>query len=100
MPNKLVRDNIPDIIKKAGKIPITHIANEQEYLKRLIEKLQEEVNEFIDNKKIEELADILEVIYAISNFKNYEKKDLEILREKVAKEKGGYKNKIVLDKIE
>jgi len=100
MPNRLVRDNIPEIIKKAGKVPVTHIADDEEYWKKLKEKLQEEVNEFCEDSSKDEMADILEVIYAICGLKKFDKKELELLREEKAKEKGEYKNKVVLDTVE
>ena len=95
--NKLVRDKIPEIIKKKGTVPISHIASGDEYWQKLKEKLQEEVNEFLEDENDEELADILEVIYAICDFKKIGKDELEVLRKKKAKERGGFKNKIILD---
>ena len=95
--NKLVRDKIPEIIKNKGATPITHIANDEEYWQKLKEKLQEEVNEFIEDSNEEELADILEVIHAICDFKNFDKEKLELLRKKKAEERGGFKDKIILD---
>ena len=95
--NKLVRDKIPDIIKNKGAIPITHIASNNEYWLKLKEKLQEEVDEFVKDSNEEELADILEVIYAICDFKKIDKNRLELLRKKKAKERGGFKDKIILD---
>lgn len=62
---KLVRNNIPQIIKKSGKNPLYFVADEFEYKKHLKEKLLEEVLEFIESEEIEELADILEVLEAI-----------------------------------
>jgi predicted house-cleaning noncanonical NTP pyrophosphatase (MazG superfamily) len=100
MLNKLVRDNIPEIIKKAGKVPITHIASDEEYWKNLKEKLLEEVNEFCEDSSKDEMADILDVINAIYDLKKFYKKELEILRLEKAKEKVEYKNKIILDRIE
>ncbi len=97
--NKLIRDKIPEIIKKKGKIPIIHIASNDEYYKKLKEKLQEEVNEFLKEGNEEELADILEVIYAICGFKKIDKEKLELLRKKKARERGGFKDRIILDEI-
>jgi len=97
--NKLVRDKIPKIIKNKGAVPITHIADDEEYWQKLKEKLQEEVDEFLKNSNEEELADILEVIYAICDFKNFDKEKLELLRKKKAKEKGRFRDKIILDEI-
>jgi len=75
--NKLVRDKIPEIIKDNGNIPITHIASNEEYKEKLKTKLKEEVNEFLEESNKEELADILEVIYAICDFYEIDKEELE-----------------------
>ena len=96
--NKLVRDNIPQIIKDSWRITITHIASNSEYWNRLKEKLQEEVNEFLENTdNNEELADILEVIHAILNFKWIKFEELEKIRLEKQKKNGGFKNKIILE---
>jgi len=63
MKGRLVRDKIPEIIKESGKIPITRIADEEEYKTALKEKLLEEVKEFNGSGDLEELADVLEVIH-------------------------------------
>ena len=97
--NKLVRDKIPEIIKQKGENPITHIANDEEYWEKLKEKLEEEVKEFLENSNQEELVDILEVIYAIQDFKKINKEKLENLRKKKAEERGVFKNKIILDEV-
>jgi len=100
MPNKLVRDKIPEIIKKDGKKPVTHIASDEEYWDRLKDKLVEEVDEFIEESTEEELADIIEVINAICEHKNFDKDSLEQLRKKKAEERGGFQDKIILDRME
>ena len=95
--NKLVRDKIPEIIKSKGAVPISHIANDEEYRQKLKEKLQEEVDEFVKGDNEEELADILEVVYAICDHIKIDKEELELLRKKKADERGGFKDKIILD---
>jgi predicted house-cleaning noncanonical NTP pyrophosphatase (MazG superfamily) len=92
--NKLVRDKILEIIKKRGQIPVTHIANKKEYWQALKQKLKEEVEEFLKTPNKEELADILEMIYAICEFKKIDKKELEKLRKEKAKEEEGLKREL------
>ena len=97
--NKLVRDKIPDIIKQKGKTPITHIADDEEYWEKLKNKLKEEVDEFLEKDNGQELSDILEVLYAICEFKEINRDKLELIRKKKEREKGGFKNKIILDEV-
>ena len=95
--NKLVRDNIPEIIKSKGDKPVTHIATSFEYDQKIREKLQEEVKEFLDSNNPEELADLLEVIYAIGGRLGVDKKSLEELRKRKAEERGGFEEGIILE---
>lgn len=96
---KLVRDKIPGIIKQDGSTPIVHIADDQEYWGKLKEKLKEEVDEFLQNSTEEELADVLEVIYTICDFKKIDRQKLELLRKNKAKKRGGFKKRIILDEV-
>lgn len=80
MKEKLVRDNIPEIIMKDGHVPHTRVLSDEEYVKQLEIKLLEETNEYLESKDVEELADILEVIYAISQFKGVALSELESVR--------------------
>lgn len=98
MISKLVRDKIPEIIKQSGKEPVTRIAADAEYWQRLKDKLHEEVHEFVQNDDVDELADILEVIYALAEAKGVSKEGLEGKREKKAQERGGFKDKVILEK--
>lgn len=95
--NKLVRDKIPEIIRANGDEPITHIANDREYIKKLREKLGEEVREFTRDDEVEKLADILEIVYALAARQGYSLKDLERLRKKKADESGGFAEGIILE---
>jgi len=97
--NKLVRDRIPEIIRKKGEVAITHTASKKEYWEKLKEKLGEEVDEFFEDgsDSKDEIIDILEIVYAICDFKKIDKKRLETLRKKKAKERGGFKKRIILD---
>lgn len=96
--NKLIRDRIPEYISKKGGVPITHVASEKEYWRKLKEKLQEEVEEFLGEESIEEFADVLEVLEAIQNCKNFESLEVKKIKEKKAKERGRFKDRIILDK--
>lgn len=100
MQPKLVRDKIPEIIKNDGKKPITRIANNYAYWIELKKKLIEEVNEFLKSENEEELADILEVIYALCDFKNFDKNNIKKIREEKAEKRGRFKDKIILESIE
>ena len=97
--NKLVRDKIPEIIKSRGQDLVTHIANNDEYWQKLKEKLKEEVEEFLKDSNEEELADLLEIIYTIRDFKNIDRERLEDIRKEKAGERGSFKNKIILDDV-
>ena len=98
--DKLVRDKIPEIIKKDGKVPVIKVVkSDKEYYKRLLEKLKEEINEFIETPNVEEAADILEVFNALIEFQNIHFDD--VLAERVKKHflKGGFDKRIVLREI-
>ena len=71
--NKLVRDNIPNIIKSKGETPVTRILSEDEYKNELEKKLYEEYKEVIEasgSDRIEELADMLEIINALAKIES------------------------------
>ncbi|MDO5559933.1 MAG: nucleoside triphosphate pyrophosphohydrolase [Oscillospiraceae bacterium] len=98
--NKLVRDNIPRIIKESGKKAVCSRLDDNEYLEALNSKLQEECLEYRKDKDIEELADILEVIYAIAQAKGISVSELEKIRIEKAQKNGAFTQKILLESVE
>ncbi len=96
---KLVRDNIPDIIKKSGKDCVIEIMDDVEYVKELNKKLAEEVDEYLSSGSIEEIADIMEVIYSILEVKNISFEEVEKLRMEKREKRGGFNNRIKLVKV-
>lgn len=93
---KLVRDRIPEIIKSAGKKPIIKILSDEDYLMELDKKLNEEVAEYQADKSIEEMADILEVLYAICEARGYSIEELLEVKKVKREKRGGFSDKIFL----
>ncbi len=91
---KLVRDKIPEIIMAAGKTPITRIMDDEEYLFELDKKLNEEIAEYQEDKSIEEMADVLEVLYAICEARGHSINELLQIQEAKKEARGGFKQKI------
>ena len=93
---KLVRDKIPQIIRAHGLEPVTYVADAVEYGTRLREKLTEEVAEFLaSDSDTEELADILEVVYALAALAGIDREQLEQLRAAKADERGAFAGRII-----
>ena len=101
---KLVRDNIPEIIRASGKIPVTRILNEADYLQALKTKVAEEANELIGaptkEAMLTELADLQELITAICLQSGYTMEELEEARQKKKSINGAFTKRIFLESIE
>ncbi|MEK7549121.1 MAG: nucleoside triphosphate pyrophosphohydrolase [Patescibacteria group bacterium] len=102
--NKLVRDKIPEIIEKDGKILKIRILNDEEYKKELKNKLIEEANEAIlaeNNADLsKEIGDILEVVESIEKAFNLNKEEIIKLKKERKQNRGGFEKKIFLEEIE
>lgn len=94
--NKLVRDRIPEIIEADGKRCKTEILSDEEYLKMIDAKLDEELEEYHKDRNIEELADLMEVIYAAAEARGYSVEELENVRISKVEKRGAFKGKILL----
>ena len=97
---KLVRDNIPKIIKDSGRKPIIRNLDDDEYVDAIVEKLHEEIKELQNantaSDVLEEIADIAQVI---TNMMDAIPAVYDKVLEK-AKEKGEFNHKIYLEGIE
>lgn len=92
--NKLVRDNIPEILDRKNIPYEKRIATDIEYKEELIKKLGEEVAEFFEAKNSEELADIMEVIEALKKLPEFA--DAETVKTIKLADKGGFSKRIIL----
>lgn len=94
--NKLVRDRIPEIIEGQGESPVFKKLSEEEYKNLLNIKLDEEIAEYRENKDIEEMADVLEVLFALNEAYGHSKEELFSVYDKKHKERGGFSDRIFL----
>ncbi len=97
--NKLVRDKIPEIIDSSGKTCTTEVLDDEEYIRFLDAKLDEELTEYHKDQNIEELADLLEVIRAAAIARGYSPDELERVRSEKAAERGGFEKRILLKEV-
>lgn len=96
---KLVRDRIPEIIEKQGKQSVCSVLSDEEYLVRLDQKLSEELEEYLEDKSMEELADLLEVMMAVAKARGSSIEEVEAIRRQKAEKRGGFEKKIFLEEV-
>lgn len=97
--NKLVRDRIPEIIHLSGKTCSIEILSDEEYLKLVDAKLDEELAEYHKDQNIEELADLLEVIHAAAFARGYTLEELEQVCAEKATKRGCFEKRIMLKEV-
>ena len=97
--NKLVRDQIPQIIASTGKLCKTRVLSREEYLQKLDEKLSEELAEYQQSKSLEELADLLEVMAAVTKARGYTWQELLQTREDKRAKRGGFDGAVLLESV-
>ena len=98
--NKLVRDNIPQIIENSGKRCKTRVLNAVEYLEQLNAKLSEELAEYLQSGEVAELADIVEVALAIAEAKGVASDRFEVIRQEKAAKNGAFQEKLFLEWVD
>lgn len=101
--DKLVRDNIPEIIKSNGGEPYFRKLNDEEYWKYLLKKDSEELEEIRTASSLEErkqeLADKLELIRAMAEFNGFTLQDIMIEAETKKEKRGGFQKRLLLEKV-
>lgn len=96
--DKLVRDRIPEIIKNSGNHCEVEIVSDEVALEYLYKKLNEEVSELLEDKNLEEIADVVEVLFAIGKKYGYSEEDILNRRAEKKSKSGGFEDNIILKK--
>ena len=100
--NKLVSDKRPNIIKEKKETPVVKILDDLEYKEAVEKKLYEEYKEVIEasgEDRVEELADVLEIIKALAKLENKTLEDVIKVANKKVDKRGGFEEKIFLEKV-
>jgi predicted house-cleaning noncanonical NTP pyrophosphatase (MazG superfamily) len=98
--DKLVRDDIPDVIRENDETPVTRRVDGEEFRDYLVAKLVEEAEEYAESRKLDELADLLEVVHAVRTARDVDADELEAMRAEKADERGGFADGVVLERVE
>lgn len=97
--NKLIRDRIPEIVEAKGSKAIVEILDAESYGKYLDIKLGEELKEYLEDGSVEELADLVEVVYALLEVKGVTLEEFEKIRTAKAEERGAFKKRLLLKEV-
>jgi len=97
---KLVRDRIPEIIEKDGKEFSVYQVRGDRLKDYAMKKLQEEVQEFVEDPSAEEAADIMEIFHFICHRLGI--KDSEIMAQTTSKRiaRGAFEMGYILEWVE
>ncbi len=98
--NKLVRDRIPELIRESGRKYTSRILSDEEYLKALIDKVIEEMEDYRESGNEEELADVYEALDCLMKFKNYEPLRMDYLKLMRRESRGSFVNRVLLEEVE
>ena len=102
--NKLIRDNIPEIIEKDNKTCKVRVLDDAEYLACLKDKLLEEGNEVKlasdRSEVIKEIADVLEVLDAIKGCYGITDEEVMVVKNKKVSSNGAFNKRLFLEYVE
>lgn len=93
---KLIRDQIPEIIEEKGQVCVTRVLEDDEYLEMVDAKLDEELAEYHKEQNLEELADLMEVIYAATEARGFTREQLERVRAEKEAQRGAFHKRLLL----
>ncbi len=100
---KLVRDRIPEIIQAEGRHPVTRVLDDASYRAALLAKLAEEAREASHAAAADlpgELADVLEVLRALTAAAGMSWTQLLALADDKRSRRGGFAERIFLESVE
>jgi predicted house-cleaning noncanonical NTP pyrophosphatase (MazG superfamily) len=103
---KLIRDGVPQMIRAQGLTPVLRVAEPDEHIALLLAKLREEaaeveqaIEDYADSVDpapvIGELADVMEVLFAIAGCIGAGQAEVEEARIRKAGERGGFTQRLV-----
>lgn len=96
--DKLVRDKIPEIIESSGNKCEIEVVSDEVALEYLYKKLNEEVSELLEDKNLDEIADVMEVLFAIGSKYGYSEEDILNRRNEKRDSRGGFEDNLILKK--
>lgn len=96
--DKLVRDRIPKIIESSGNKCEIEVVSDEVALEYLYKKLNEEVSELLEDKNLDEIADVMEVLFAIGSKYGYSEEDILDRRNEKRDSRGGFEDNLILKK--
>lgn len=97
--DKLIRDKIPYIIEQSGKKAVFETLDDDNYKKHLDIKLTEELDEYLESGNVEELADLVEVIYALLDTMDIDISEFEIIRREKVEKRGAFRKRLLLKEV-
>lgn len=97
--NKLIRDKIPEVVDAKGSKAVVEVLGNEEYRKYLDIKLGEELQEYLEDGSVEELADLVEVVYALLDLKGVSREEFERIRMAKVEERGAFAKRLLLKEV-
>lgn len=93
---KAIRDKIPEIIYDSGRKCTTKELTDAKFLPVLEHKLEEEVREYREDGSVDELADVLEVVFRIAELRGVDADSLDAIRRDKADRCGRFEKNLFL----